>query len=47
MAAVDGREYVPGGASEIDELMDLFGIWHEQRERTGTGANPSVMNDDD
>jgi hypothetical protein len=50
MAELDGREYVPGGAAEMDELLDLFGIWaeqQEQRQQRGTGIDPSMLMDDD
>jgi hypothetical protein len=48
MAEVDGTTYEPGGASEVDELMDLFALWREQEEaqkQKGTGY--SGMMDDD
>lgn len=47
MARVDGREYTPGGAAELDELLDLFAVWEEQRRQPrGTGAGSDVMDDD-
>jgi hypothetical protein len=49
MAELDGREYVPGGAAEADELSDLYAIWAEQQEKAkqaGTGIDSSMMQDD-
>jgi hypothetical protein len=47
MARVDGRAYEPGGAAELDELMDLFAVWEAQRAQPkGSGIDPSMADDD-
>jgi hypothetical protein len=44
LAEIDGREYVPGGATEVDELMDLDFIWDPPKKEGG--IDPSMMQDD-
>jgi hypothetical protein len=44
-AEINGKEYVPGGTKEIDELMDLDFIWNPP-EPKALGYSANMMDDD-